>query len=504
MMKILIDSQIKSADAATIERDGISSLELMERAAEVLAQWVCNNVEQGSELLFFIGKGNNGGDGLAVARMLSNVGYSCAVVLLFSEGLSEDCAENLDRLPESVRQLSIDELEIGEHTVIFDAMLGTGVKGEVNDYILSVIQSINNLPNRVISIDIPSGMSPEFGNNPQRIVHAQTTLTLEMPKLAMLLPESGECCGEIEILPIDIDAESIAMADTPYYYITEEDVQGLLLPRAKFSHKGNYGHALLVCGQQRMMGAAILATGAALRSGCGVVTTHIPASERFAMQASHPSAILSLDTGGCFSELPADLERYRAIGVGCGLGTADQTKLAFIHMLKSCSEQRLVLDADALNIIAEHSELLSLVRSGSVLTPHLGELRRLVGEWSSDAEKIEKVQHLAESLDSIIIVKGSHTMICTSDKKCYFNSSGCNGMSKGGSGDLLTGLITGLIARGYSPTVASILGVYIHGKAGEKAAEYYGNEGMNSSDITDFLAEALSELSKNNYICKNN
>lgn len=495
-MKILINDQIKAADKVTIEHEPVESINLMERAAELVSQWICNNVEQGTPLLFFIGKGNNGGDGLAVARMLSSVGYGCTAFMVYDQKeLSEDCRYNLKRLPSNVILVNdASRLELYEHTVVIDALLGTGLKGELHEPIISVVSLLNSLSNRIISIDMPSGMKSEFGNDPSMIVAAEATLTLEQPKLAMLLPEAGECCGKIEVLPIDLDAEYILNAESPFFYTTEDVVKGLIAPRRKFAHKGNYGHALLVCGSEGMMGAAILTTSAALRSGCGLVTTHTPINERFAIQASCPSALLSGDRGVCFSQLPTDIEKYNAVGVGCGMGRADETKLAFIQLLKSYRSKSMVYDADALNIVAEHPELMSLIAHNSVLTPHVGELRRLIGEWTDEEHKIELTRELAISLQSVVVLKGAHTMICMPDGSCHFNSSGCSGMAKGGSGDVLTGFITGLLARGYSAVDASLIGVYIHGKAGEKAAEYYGSESMNSSDLIDFLAEALSEL----------
>lgn len=493
-MKILTDGQIKGADMATIEREPVESINLMERAAEVIAQWICNNVEQECDLFFVVGKGNNGGDGLAVARMLYHVGYNCSIYMaLGMSDLSEDCRYNLDRLPSGVALVDSAEIELNEQTVVIDALLGTGVKSTLQGNIASIVEMINSLPNRVISIDIPSGMDTEFSNADRLMVCAETTLTLEFPKLAMLLPEAGEHCGNIVVLPIELDAEYIASKESNYYYVTESVVQQFIKPREKFAHKNTYGHTLLICGSEGMMGAAILATSAALRSGCGLVTTHIPREERSALHASCPSALLSLDPHGYFSKLPAALERFTSIGVGSGVGQSPDSAAA-LRLLLETTTQPMVIDADALNIISTRPELFSMIHSGSILTPHPGELRRLVGEWRDEQHKIELVCQLAASTSSVVVVKGAHSMICVPQGKCYFNSTGDSGMAKGGSGDLLTGLLAGLLSRGYSASQAAVLGVYIHGLAGEKAAQYYGSESMNSSDMVDFLAEAFVEL----------
>ncbi len=532
-MKILTGKQIREADRATIEREPIPSLELMERAATGIARWLAENVDARHRLLFCCGKGGNGGDGLAAARILALAGRECSVFLAAApDELSENARKNLARLPQGVLLFDItaERPDIEPDAVIVDALLGVGVTGEVREPVRGIVEWINTLPNRVISIDIPSGMATEWGsavpgfgdakptgdvsvatqpnaaNHP--VVRAETTLTIGFPKLAMLLPETGECAGNVIVIPIGLDENFLAAATTPYYYITQEWVDGLRNPRAKFSHKGDYGHALIVAGSATMPGAAILAVGGALRSGCGLVTAHVPKNERFALTANHPSAMLSLDDGDCFTTPPppAALERLTAIGIGPGLGRDPKTidalrKLLIITSLHGgdnrltaqqtpAAQPRaipLVLDADALNIIAENPDLQQHITPGSVLTPHPGELRRLVGEWRTEEEKLEKASELARKTRSTVIVKGAHSVVCTPDGRFLFNSTGTPGMAKGGSGDVLTGLITGLLARGYDAETASVTGVYLHGRAGERAARLHGEEAMNAGDLAAFL-----------------
>ncbi len=492
LMKILTDRQIREADLATIEREPVAPLDLMERASEEIARWIGENVEPEHRLVFCCGKGNNGGDGLAVARMLHNAGFEC--VIFFGadyNDVSPEMHANFERLPKGidVYDITAEQPEIEPDAVVIDALLGTGVNGGAREPLHSIILWINSLPNRVISIDVPSGMSTEWGNAGKTIVRAETTLTLEFPKLALLLPEAGECAGNVVVLPIGLDEKFIAETESPYYYITEEYVNGLRKPRAKFSHKGLYGHTLLVCGSQPIMGAAILATGGALRSGCGLVTVHIPKAERFALQANWPSAMLSFDEADCFSELPANPERFSAICAGPGLGQDEKTVDALGNLLAEAYAKKIhmLLDADALNIIAANPRLRKLIPAGSVLTPHPGELRRLVGEWADDCEKISKAQELARETSGVVVVKGACSTVCTPDGHVFLNSTGSAGMAKGGSGDVLAGYIAGLMARGYSAEESAVTGVYTHGKAGEKAAEYYGAEAMNSADLTEFF-----------------
>lgn len=484
-MKILTDTQIKDADIYTIENEPISSIDLMERASNHIAQWMAENIDKNSPLLFLVGKGNNGGDGLAVARILYHLGYDCSVYLAYpKESLTEECRHNLERLPAGIK--ISDSTAVCDKTIIIDALLGTGVQGEIREPLSSIIQTVNSLPNKVISIDLPSGMISEFGNDKQLIIRADITLALEFPKLAMLLPEAGSHCGKLEIIPIGLSKTYMDNIPTSYHYITDDMIKAMIQKRDSFAHKGTYGHALLVCGSRGMAGAAVLATGAALRSGCGLVTTHIPASERFAVNIAFPSAITSLDDDDYFSTLPDRLSTYTAIGIGCGLGKMPQTIKAFESLLHS-QDKPMVMDADALNIISEYYKFRHHIPEGSILTPHLGELERLVGKWDNEKHKLELARRLAKSLKSIVIVKGAHTMICTPDGDYYFNPTGNSGMAKGGSGDVLTGFITGLLARGYNSFQAAVLGVYLHGMAGDKAASKYGEESMNSRDLIDEL-----------------
>lgn len=300
----------------------------------------------------------------------------------------------------------------------------------------------------------------------------------------------------VEFIPAGVADGFSESIGVPFEYVTAEWVGGLLRPRSDDAHKGTYGHALLVCGSRGMAGAAVLATGAALRSGCGLVTAHLPEDERFALTANYPSALLSLDPAHFFSRLPSDIGKYTSLGIGCGMGQRPETAAALSETIDACRENsiRLVVDADALNIISGNSSLMNKLPENTILTPHLGELKRLIGEWESEEEKYKKVIELAARHKLTIVVKGPNTAVCIRGESIMFNSTGNSGMAKGGSGDVLTGFITGLLARGYTPDEAAVMGVFIHGLAGDKACDYFGAEGMNSADIIDFLADAITEL----------
>lgn len=471
------------------------TLDYIEATSELMAQKIATRVDQNSKLLFMVGRGLNGSNGLAAARMLANAGFDCTVILVFSKkDLCDDCKVNLSRLPESVEVLhGDDKIPISRDAVIIDAIFGVGVDGPARDPAKTIIRAINVTGCRVISLDIPSGMSTDYGNDPVDIIHASETITVDFPKLAMLLPEAGECCGEIIIIKSGLYGGYISTVQTDYMYAGAGLIKPLIKHRLKFTNKADYGHALLVCGSATMTGAAVLATGAALRSGCGRVTTHLPERESFVININCPAAMVSHDPGDYFSTVPNCLERYTTCGVGCGLGRHKNSVRALEQLMVEFARP-MVFDADALNIIAANPGLRSKIPAGSVLTPHLGEFERLVGKWDSEKHKLELLRELAAETDSVVALKGYHTVVCTNDGKLYINSTGTAGMATGGAGDVLAGLITGLMARGYSDRYAALLGVYVHGMAGEKSADFYGIEGMNSSDIIDFIGESLAEI----------
>ena len=279
-------------------------------------------------------------------------------------------------------------------------------------------------------------------------------------------------------------------------YLTGDLIKSYLEPRRDDAHKRTYGHVLLVCGSKGMIGAAILAVGGALRSGCGLVSAHIPESERIALMSRYPSALLSLDPHECFSEMPAGPEKYSVIGIGCGLGTHGNTKNVYAELLEWGHDMAIpfVIDADGLNLLAQNPSLLKLVPPGSVMTPHDGELQRLTGPWADRADKESKIKNLARQTGAVIVSKGPNTLVCGPDGEMYINTSGNSGMAKGGSGDVLTGLITGLAGRGYNPMKAACIGVYIHGCAGDLARQNLSAEAMHSADILDFLPPAWKLL----------
>lgn len=557
-MKILIGKDIRQADLRTIGSEPVKSIDLMERAAEAIESEIsfvsdCRGFSARGrcgcpvpEYLVVVGKGNNAGDGLAVARLLHmRFGTSRKVSVLCAypqEDMSEDCRTNFLRLPSGILRYdfrdgriirSSDGMPVNSAavfsrcTVIIDALLGTGVSGPVKDPVRRLIRLINSVSamcRMVISVDLPSGLptEPETTAVPD-VVAADMTVTVEFPKLSLLLPDTGRFAGRLAVVPIGLDRKFMNSATSSFYALDRQMICGMMKQRGEFDNKGTHGHTLLIAGSVGMMGAAVLCAGAALRSGCGLVTARVPMQERKVIHISLPSAIVSVDQGPVFSSVPDNLPKYSSVAVGPGLGQKQETSAALKSLLSSLSGRHqpiarsgafvphgktLVLDADALNIISSHPEMLGMIPSGAVLTPHIGELSRLLkaavgsgfidspvalaGEragtpglypWNNDMQKITMVRDLSRRIDSVIIVKGAHTMICAPDGRCFFNMTGNPGMAKGGSGDILTGLIAGLAARGYDSLSAAILGVWFHGEAGDSAARESGVESMNSSDI---------------------
>ena len=537
-MKILTGKDIREADLYTIEHEPVASVELMERAALALEAEIAAAAEttedqktaaEAPEYLIIAGKGNNGGDGLAVARLLKgrfgDTRNISVLLLTAPDQLSPDCRLNMDLLPAGISifgfaggHITADGSEVPPeqlfrgNTVVIDAILGTGVTGAVRGAALQAIRLVNEHSRRcrmVISIDMPSGLPTEPRNREEAagadVIAADLTLTIEFPKLSLLLPETGRYAGRLRTVHIGLDRKFIDSRESAHAAVDASYVPTLLRPRGEFDHKGTHGHALVIAGSTEYMGAAILCTGAALRSGCGLVSAHIPAAGRTAMLISHPAAIISADESPVFSSHPADLGKYSAVAVGPGIGRSEPAAAA-LEKLLACLPQHpgirtTVLDADALNIISERPEMLAMIPEGSVLTPHVGELSRLLRAagsrglledvapagvpWHDDLHKVALVRQLCARLKSVIVLKGAHTMVCSPDGRCFFNMSGNPGMAKGGSGDVLTGLVAGLAARGYDSLSAAILGVWFHGLAGDAAAALRGMEAMNAGDILE-------------------
>jgi hydroxyethylthiazole kinase-like uncharacterized protein yjeF len=502
-MKILSSSQIREADAYTIAHEPIASIDLMERAASACAKWIADRHSDGAALYIFCGTGNNGGDGLAIARILNNTKYYNIKVFVVrhSDKTSPDFSTNLSRLAKSknVDITDISEIaqlpELPETAVVIDALLGSGLSKPLTGLLADVVEHINkSKAATIISIDIPTGLFAEDNSaNTGKVICADYTLTFELPKLAFLFPENAPFVGEWQVLPIGLSKEFIAKTTTDYHYITEELILSLLKKRDKFSHKGTHGHALIIAGSKGKMGAAVMATKSALRAGAGLVSAHIPNCGYTVLQSTLPEAMCETDENETHISGRIKTGNCNAVAVGPGIGNDPDTVRA-LKLLIQDTTVNTVFDADALNIIADNKTWFAFMRGGSILTPHPKEFERLFGKSNNSFERLKLQREMAMKHGFYIVLKGAHTSIAFPDGSVYFNSTGNPGMATGGSGDVLTGIICGLLAQGYKPYEASVLGVYLHGVAGDIAAEKMSEQGITAMDIIEGMGEAWKRL----------
>ncbi|MCE2612527.1 NAD(P)H-hydrate dehydratase [Flavobacteriaceae bacterium D16] len=503
-MKILSAQQVYKADKFTMEKQSISSDQLMERAAMRIFEWIHHRLQGAPvKISLFCGIGNNGGDGLALSRHLWEHGYHIEVFIVnYSEYRSEDFLTNLARLKD--RKIWPQYLEEGSPfpdlqgvEMVIDAIFGIGLNRPPAPWVSNLIKAINNSGTFVLSVDIPSGMFMDQAFSPkQAVIHATYALSFQTPKLPFFLPESGKYIDQWAVLDIGLDQEFIKNTEATYFFTELEEIRSRLKVRERFSHKGNYGHALIAGGSYGKIGAVILASRAAFHTGCGLLTVHLPKCGYIPLQTAVPEAMVQTDSSE--NQITAiDLDwNPDAIGIGIGLGNTAITTQALKLFLEK-NKQPVVLDADALNILSENREMLDSLTADSILTPHPGELARLIGPWENDFEKLEKAKDFTDRYACVLIIKGAYTLVLHKGKG-YFNPSGNPGMATAGSGDVLTGIITSLLAQKYDALTAARLGVFLHGLAGDIGADNLGVESLTASGITQHLAAAFAYLKNGN------
>jgi hydroxyethylthiazole kinase-like uncharacterized protein yjeF len=501
-MKFFSAKQIYAADKFTIEKQQISSTELMERAAVQIFNWLHLRM-QGAQVKIhlFCGIGNNGGDGVALARHLKDHGYNIEVnVVNYSDKRSKDFLINLDRLKD--RKIWPHFLErdceftaIGRDDIIVDAIFGIGLNRTPDKWVTKLIQHLNKSGAFVLSIDLPSGVFMDRPvENQNAVVRANHVLSFQAPKLIFFLPETGVYSNQWEILDIGLDQDFLTNTKSEFELIGKNEVLPIYMPREKFSHKGTYGHTLIIGGSYGKIGAVSLAAKACLTSGSGLVTAYVPKCGYFPLQASLPEVMVIADTEEThIGSIVYDISPS-VIGFGIGLGTDSKTATAFSKFLEIVKVP-LLIDADGLNLLAQNKDLLKKLPSKTILTPHPKELERLMGTWKNDFDKLKKAKAFSKRWDIILVIKGAHT-ITIYENKGYVNSTGNPGMATAGSGDVLTGMITGLLAQGYPPLNAAIFGVYLHGRAGDIAVESLGYQALIATKIIDAIGMAFLDLFK--------
>ena len=502
-MKIFTTAQVSELDRYTIVNEPIASIDLMERASGKLADWIVDHFDSSHPMAFFAGPGNNGGDALAVARMLALKNYRIDVFIPDAESRYSDCfLINLDRLKDHLNVSTINWWndddpfpEVGSYSLLVDGLFGTGLTRPLSGFPAQLVKYLNQSGIPILSIDIPSGLMGEnnSSNDPGAIIRATYTLTFEFPKLSFLFKENEQFTGRWEVLPIGLHPDGKNQTITPWYFSDRQTMAEILKPRGKFSHKGTFGHALMVAGSYGKIGAAILAAKGCLRSGVGLLTVHLPKTGNQIIQTALPEAMVSLDeTENMISQVKLS-GAYQAVGIGPGIGKAPETVSAF-RILLTNYHAPIVIDADGLNILSENPEMIQLIPANSILTPHPLEFERLAGKADSDYERLSLARRFAQTYNIILVLKGAYTAMALPDGSCWFNCTGNPGMGTAGSGDVLTGILTGLVAQGYSPNEAALLGVYLHGLSGDIALAGSSEEALLAGDIADHLGMAFSML----------
>ncbi|WP_121665365.1 NAD(P)H-hydrate dehydratase [Mesonia aquimarina] len=503
-MKIFDKEQIYKADKETIQNQEINSDQLMERAAEQLFNWINTNLKnRKAKLHIFCGIGNNGGDGLALARMLHETDYNVAVYIVdFNKNRSKDFLTNLDRIKQQKLWPDvIDEddnfPEIKADEIIIDAIFGIGLNRPAENWLKDLIVHINRSKAYIISVDIPSGLYlDDVPKDKNAIIKANYTLTFQVHKLIFFLPETAPFIGNFQVLNIGLDDGVLAETKTDKILISLEEARSLYRPRSKFSHKGIYGHCLIIGGSYGKIGSIILATKAALKIGAGKLTGIIPRCGYSIFQTAVPEAMVITDENENYLQNPEILISAESICIGPGLGTEKETA-NFLEAILKRQEKALLIDADGLNILSKNKKLLELLPEKSILTPHPKELERLIGKWKNDFEKLKLAKEFSKKYKIILVIKGAYS-ITIAEEMIYVNTSGNSGMATAGSGDVLSGVISGLLAQQYDPAVAAVFGVYLHGKAGDLALANESEESLLAGDIILNLGKTFKHLLKSN------
>ena len=503
-MKIFTGKQIHEWDSYTMEHEPIRPIDLMERAAEALTDAIVRRWDKAWAFVVLAGPGNNGGDALAVARMLTTRGYSVHTYLFNTTGrISDECQRNKKRLLDTKHMkkfievtLNFEPPQLDETTVVIDGLFGSGLNKPLTGGFASLVKYVNNAPSQIVSIDMPSGLMAEDNteNIRQNIIRANLTLTLEQKKLAMYLADNEPYLGEIEVLDINLSQEFVRRTPASYHLIEEKEIRNLLRPRPNFAHKGMMGNALIFAGCYGMAGAATLATRACLRSGVGKVTIHTPLCNNDILQISVPEAVIQHDHDDTHFSDAVNTDDFDAVAIGPGIGQNEDTAIALMTQIRR-TQCPMVLDADALNIISGHRAWINQLPRELVMTPHPAELDRLSGNTANGSyDRLQRAHELSERLGAYIILKGHYSALCTPDGDILFNPTGNAGMATAGSGDVLTGIITALLARGYTRRSACLLGMYLHGLAGDLAAQDLGMESLTASDIIACLPKAFKKV----------
>jgi len=493
-MKIFTAAQIREWDKFTIKEEQITSTDLMERSASGCFNWLQQNIPLSKHCAIFCGTGNNGGDGLVIARLLYTAKYKVTVYILDNKKRSDDFTINLVRLsPLKIDLFYLKSVKdfplIISTTLIIDALFGTGVNRPLKNVPAQLVNHINKIGATIISIDMPSGLIADDFSGTESIIKAHQTLSFQTNKLAFFLPGNFQFTGKIHLINILLKSTFYTKTTTTFQTIDKELIQKIYKPRNNFAHKYNFGHSLIYAGSKNMMGAAIICTKACLRSGAGLATIQVAFNCEATIHISLPEAITTTSNDTTKTWL-----KKSAIAIGPGLQNSSSNKLLIKKLLISWDEP-LVIDATALSILKPLTKLLPLRKNHpAILTPHAGEFEKLFGKTNNTFETMTLAIKKSAALNCYIILKGHNTLIACPDGTHFINTTGNAGMATAGSGDALTGIVCGLLAQAYTERDACIFGVYLHGLAGDIAAEKSSPEAMLASDITDCLGDGYKRI----------
>lgn len=499
-MKIFTAKKIRQCDEFTIANEPVASIQLMERAAQACIYWISEYCKIHKSFVIFCGNGNNGGDGLAIARLLYLKGFDVDVFVKDVKGdFSQDAATNLKRLKDfsgiGIKEFKdFQQEKITEQTICIDALFGTGLSRKIEGEELKIIEKLNALQNKKISIDIPSGLFADKNlDEDSTVFKADYTLSFQFWKRSFLYPETGKYTGKVVILDIGLHSQYINETPATYFTIDDEVIEKIFKTRNEYSHKGSFGKAGIIGGSYGKIGAAVLSVKAALKSGAGLVFAYSPKCGYEILQTSSPEAMF-MEGGENYIE-NIEIDQDMVLGIGPGLGTHQETEVSLLNFLREYSSP-LVLDADALNIISKNPFSLQLIPEYSIMTPHPKEFERLFGKTKNSFERSDLVVQKAVELKIYIVLKDHHTQVVTPEGNIFYNITGNSGLAKGGSGDILTGILTSLLAQGYSSENAAVFGVWLHGKSADFAAEKHSKESMQPSDVIKELETTFLYINK--------
>jgi hydroxyethylthiazole kinase-like uncharacterized protein yjeF len=494
--KILTAAQTREADAFTIVHEPISSIELMERASLAFLKAFDSYANKDQKVYVVVGPGNNGGDGLAIARLLAEKGTDVTVVVAKTEKRSPDAQVNLNRLGFEPLIWS-EDIDLSKTDIIIDALFGSGLDRPLSGNYVQMIQSINKSQAKVVAVDVPSGLMVDTAVVNPSVVKADLTITFQRPKLSFFFPQSGTHCGQVVVVDIGLDENFIESQSTNYYVLEASDVR--LSKREKFGHKGQYGHVQVFAGSKGKMGAAVLCAQAVMRVGAGLVTAHVPKRGEVILQTCIPEAMITLDEHADFVSTGGVMEKANVLCIGPGLGLSPATLKWMSQLLVDC-QLPLLIDADAINLIAQDHTLLDSLAGKAIMTPHLGELERLIGPFQNGLEALEKTKRFASRYDVVMLIKGAHSAVVLPNGEVIFNQTGNPGIATAGSGDVLSGMVAGFLAQGVNRKDALLRAIYYHGLAGDFAAKGLGEPSIMASDLLKYIPIALCNVENSNNI----